>query len=78
MTYFCCKEHVEKNNCQIKYWYDDFSKLSAKEKLGWLKAEYSNEYETLTKEDKKEFIQYGKCYCRLCDSLEYYDKEDYK
>lgn len=75
MSYFCCKEHVEKNNCQIKYWYDDVSKLSAKEKLGWLKAEYEEEYKNLTKEDKKEFIKDGKCYCRNCDELEYYDKE---
>lgn len=55
------------NNGYIEYWYDDFKSLSAKTKLGWLKFEYSDEYEDLTKEDKRDFIKNGWCYCRSCN-----------
>ena len=77
MSYFFCLEHVKKDGCEIKYWYEDFEVLSAKEKLSWLKFEYPYEYDRLSKQDKKDFINYGCCYCRNCDELQYYDKYDY-
>lgn len=55
------------NKGYIEYWYDDFDTLSAKEKLAWLKFEYEDEYNKLTKEEKKDFIKYGYVCCPNCE-----------
>ena len=54
------------NNGYIEYWYKDFKELSAKEKLGWLKFEYEDEYKNLDKADKKLFVEKGWTYCPTC------------
>lgn len=54
-------------NGYIKYWYDDFDKMSAKDKLSWLKFEYEEEYAELSKEDKREFIRTGEVPCPICN-----------
>ena len=56
------------NNGYIEYWYskESFDKMTAWQKLGWLKFEYENEYKELDKEDKRLFIQKGYTYCPTC------------
>ena len=61
------KEECRCKNGYIEYWYDDFDKMSAKDKLGWLKFEYPREYKMWDKEDKKEFIRTGYIYCPICN-----------
>lgn len=57
----------------IEYWYSDFNTMSAKDKLSWLKFEYPEQYKDLSKEDKKDFIKNGWCYCRSCEDEQYND-----
>ncbi len=51
----------------IEYWYDDFDKMSAKDKLSWLKFEYEEEYKMLSQQEKRDFIKFGYVVCPICE-----------
>lgn len=59
-----------------KYSKEEFNKMTAWWKLGWLKEEYPNEYKDLTKEEKRDFIKYGECCCCSCEGGSYVNEDE--
>lgn len=62
----------------IEYSYDDWDKMSAKQKLGYLKFEEEGIYLTMSKEEKKEYIKYGYYPCNACDGLGYTEEIEFE